>query len=235
MGIHPTAVIAAIGSTRARRCRGALRGDRRRCEDRRRHGDRSILFPGPGREPRGRMPPLSARDALCRRAAREPRDPAFRRRDRLGRVWLCRRGRKAHGNFHRLAKSKFRMTWRSAQIPPSIAGRSDRTEIGAGTKLDNLVHIAHNVRIGENTVIAAQTGISGSASIGRNVAIGGQVLDWAIIARSKTAPWLAGKRASSREDRSQRADRLGHAGAAAGKIQGAICLVQPLAGTGGNG
>jgi UDP-3-O-[3-hydroxymyristoyl] glucosamine N-acyltransferase len=54
-------------------------------------------------------------------------------------------------------------------------GSLDHTEIGAGTKLDNLVHVAHNVVIGENTVIAAQTGVSGSSSIGRNVAIGGQV------------------------------------------------------------
>jgi UDP-3-O-[3-hydroxymyristoyl] glucosamine N-acyltransferase len=54
-------------------------------------------------------------------------------------------------------------------------GSLDRTEIGAGTKLDNLVHIAHNVTIGENTVIAAQTGISGSSVIGTNVAMGGQV------------------------------------------------------------
>ena len=54
-------------------------------------------------------------------------------------------------------------------------GSLDRTEIGAGTKLDNLVHVAHNVSIGENTVIAAQTGISGSTVIGKNVAIGGQV------------------------------------------------------------
>lgn len=53
-------------------------------------------------------------------------------------------------------------------------GSLDRTEIGAGSKLDNLVHIAHNVRIGENTVMAAQTGISGSVVIGRNVAFGGQ-------------------------------------------------------------
>ncbi len=43
-------------------------------------------------------------------------------------------------------------------------GSLGRTEIRAGTKLDNLVHIAHNVSIGENTVIAAQTGISGSVS-----------------------------------------------------------------------
>jgi UDP-3-O-[3-hydroxymyristoyl] glucosamine N-acyltransferase len=54
-------------------------------------------------------------------------------------------------------------------------GSLGRTEIGAGTKLDNLVHIAHNVLIGENTVLAAQTGVSGSSVIGKNVAIGGQV------------------------------------------------------------
>lgn len=54
-------------------------------------------------------------------------------------------------------------------------GSLGRTEIGAGTKLDNLVHVAHNVDIGENTVIAAQTGISGSSVIGKNVAMGGQV------------------------------------------------------------
>jgi len=54
-------------------------------------------------------------------------------------------------------------------------GSLDLTEIGAGTKLDNLVHIAHNVTIGENTVIAAQTGISGSSKIGKNAILGGQV------------------------------------------------------------
>ena len=49
------------------------------------------------------------------------------------------------------------------------------TEIKDGVKIDNLVHIAHNVIIKENTVIAGQTGIAGSAIIGRNVMIGGQV------------------------------------------------------------
>jgi len=49
------------------------------------------------------------------------------------------------------------------------------TRIKAGAKLDNLVHIAHNVVVGGNTVMAAQTGISGSTKIGRNVMIGGQV------------------------------------------------------------
>ncbi|WP_276134148.1 UDP-3-O-(3-hydroxymyristoyl)glucosamine N-acyltransferase [Polluticoccus soli] len=49
------------------------------------------------------------------------------------------------------------------------------TVIRKGVKLDNLIQIAHNVEIGENTVIAAQTGVSGSTKIGRNCIIGGQV------------------------------------------------------------
>lgn len=49
------------------------------------------------------------------------------------------------------------------------------TRIEKGAKLDNLVQIAHNVIIGENTVIAAQTGISGSTKLGKNCMIGGQV------------------------------------------------------------
>lgn len=49
------------------------------------------------------------------------------------------------------------------------------TVIKKGVKLDNLIQIAHNVEIGENTVIAAQTGIAGSAHIGKNCMIGGQV------------------------------------------------------------
>ena len=56
----------------------------------------------------------------------------------------------------------------------------DRATIGStiikkGVKIDNLVQIAHNVEIGENTVIAAQTGIAGSTKIEKDVMIGGQV------------------------------------------------------------
>ncbi|MCH7472518.1 UDP-3-O-(3-hydroxymyristoyl)glucosamine N-acyltransferase, partial [bacterium] len=50
----------------------------------------------------------------------------------------------------------------------------DQTVIHAGTKLDNLVQVAHGVRLGANTVIAAQTGISGSTRIGNWCIIGGQ-------------------------------------------------------------
>jgi len=48
------------------------------------------------------------------------------------------------------------------------------TIIGKGVKLDNLVQIAHNVELGENTVMAAQVGVSGSTKIGKNVLVGGQ-------------------------------------------------------------
>jgi len=54
-------------------------------------------------------------------------------------------------------------------------GALDKTVIGAGTKLDNLVHIGHNDIIGANVVIAAQTGVSGSSEIGDNCVVGGQV------------------------------------------------------------
>lgn len=55
----------------------------------------------------------------------------------------------------------------------------DRATIGstiikAGVKLDNLIQIAHNVEVGESTVIAAQAGVSGSTKIGKGVMIGGQ-------------------------------------------------------------
>jgi len=54
-------------------------------------------------------------------------------------------------------------------------GSLDDTRIAEGVKLDNLVHIGHNVKIGVHTVIAAQTGVSGSSTIGDNVIVGGQV------------------------------------------------------------
>jgi UDP-3-O-[3-hydroxymyristoyl] glucosamine N-acyltransferase len=56
----------------------------------------------------------------------------------------------------------------------------DRATLGStiirkGVKIDNLIQIAHNVEIGENTVIASQTGIAGSTKLGKNMMIGGQV------------------------------------------------------------
>jgi len=53
-------------------------------------------------------------------------------------------------------------------------GSLEDTRIGEGVKLDNLVHVGHNVKIGAHTVIAAQAGISGSCDLGHYVVIGGQ-------------------------------------------------------------
>ncbi len=54
-------------------------------------------------------------------------------------------------------------------------GALDATVIGRGTKLDNMVHIAHNAQIGEDIVIAAQTGISGSSVLEDGCVVAGQV------------------------------------------------------------
>jgi UDP-3-O-[3-hydroxymyristoyl] glucosamine N-acyltransferase len=54
-------------------------------------------------------------------------------------------------------------------------GSLDDTRIAEGVKLDNLVHVGHNVQIGAHSVVAAQTGISGSSRLGHHVVCGGQV------------------------------------------------------------
>ncbi len=54
-------------------------------------------------------------------------------------------------------------------------GALDKTVIGPGTKLDNLVHIGHNCQLGANVIMAAQVGLSGSVSIGDDCLFGGQV------------------------------------------------------------
>ena len=82
-------------------------------------------------------------------------------------------------------------------------------------KIDNLVQIAHNVHIGEHTVIAAQTGISGSSTVGKRAMIGGQVgiadhctlEDGAIRRRASRHP--------HRQNNSPRSNRLGHSRAPA--------------------
>lgn len=54
-------------------------------------------------------------------------------------------------------------------------GTTGDTVIGAGTKIDNLVQIAHNVEIGERCIVVSQAGIAGSAKLGNRVVVGGQV------------------------------------------------------------
>jgi UDP-3-O-[3-hydroxymyristoyl] glucosamine N-acyltransferase len=54
-------------------------------------------------------------------------------------------------------------------------GSVDDTVVGKGTKLDNLVHVGHNVRIGERCLLTAGVGIAGSTRLGNDVILGGQV------------------------------------------------------------
>ena len=54
-------------------------------------------------------------------------------------------------------------------------GTISDTIIGKGSKLDNLIHIAHNVKIGKNCIIAGQAGIAGSSILEHNVTLAGQV------------------------------------------------------------
>lgn len=53
-------------------------------------------------------------------------------------------------------------------------GSIGSTVIGSGSKIDNLVHIGHNVRLGEHCIVVAQVGIAGSTTVGRYVTLGGQ-------------------------------------------------------------
>lgn len=64
--------------------------------------------------------------------------------------------------------------------------RFKTTRIAKGTKIDNLVQIAHNVELGEHNILAAQTGIAGSTKTGRNVMMGGQV---GILGHVEIAPF----------------------------------------------
>lgn len=54
-------------------------------------------------------------------------------------------------------------------------GALGETRVGRGTKIDNLVHLAHNVTVGEHALLVAQVGVSGSTKLGKGVALGGQV------------------------------------------------------------
>ena len=95
------------------------------------------------------------------------------------------------------------------------------TSIGEGTKLDNMVHVGHNCRIGRHVVIAAQTGFSGGVVVEDYAVIGGQVGigDKARIESRRGAGLRL--RNPHVEDRARRAGGLGHARAPAERIPGA--------------
>lgn len=83
-----------------------------------------------------------------------------------------------NGIHHKIPQTGIVVVGDDVEIGANVAidrARFGRTVIGNGTKIDNLVHIAHNVEIGKNCLIVGQVGIAGSAKIGNNVILAGQV------------------------------------------------------------
>lgn len=82
------------------------------------------------------------------------------------------------GKFQRLEHSGRVVIEDDVEIGPNVivaqAKTGRETVIGQGTKIDALVHIAHNVKIGKNCIIVAQSGLAGSVVIGNGVMIAGQ-------------------------------------------------------------
>src|SRR5437762_7325491 len=84
----------------------------------------------------------------------------------------------AHGRYEKVPQIGIVQIDDDVEIGANVTidrARFGRTWIQKGVKIDNLVHIAHNVVVGENTVMAAQVGIAGSTHIGKRVVVGGQV------------------------------------------------------------
>lgn len=84
----------------------------------------------------------------------------------------------ADGSYRKIPQMGFVILESDVEIGANTT--IDRATLGAtvvkqGTKLDNLIQIAHNVNVGEHTVMAAQVGVAGSVKIGSNCQIGGQV------------------------------------------------------------
>jgi len=85
---------------------------------------------------------------------------------------------KDKGVYHKIPQVGIAVIEDDVEIGANVTidrGTMGETCIGRGTKIDNLVQIAHNVKIGENSIIVSQVGISGSTEVGKNVTIAGQV------------------------------------------------------------
>ena len=124
---------------------------------------------------RCRLPDLSARHHSRANVHRSARHHSQRRGHRRRWLWVRSRARADTKKFRRSGLCKSMTTWRSAPTPRSIARASVGPGFKQGVKIDNLVQIAHNVVVGQHSIIAAQAGIAGSSRVGDHVMIGGQV------------------------------------------------------------
>ncbi len=82
------------------------------------------------------------------------------------------------GKFHKIPQVGVVVIGDDVEIGANVTidrATMGETVVKSGVKLDNLVHLAHNVVVGENSVFAGQAGVAGSGRIGKNVMVGGQV------------------------------------------------------------
>ncbi len=99
------------------------------------------------------------------------------------------------------------------------------TRIGAGSKIDNLVQVGHNVRIGRDVLLAAQVGISGSATLEDRVTLGGQVGVQGHIVIGRGGVWnSASARAKARNGLFARSSGRCSAGASSATITAPACV-----------
>lgn len=86
--------------------------------------------------------------------------------------------KRGDGSWHKIPQAGIAVIGDDVEIQAnSVLDRATigETQIGDGTKIDNLVHVAHAVKVGENTLLCAQVGIAGSARVGNNCVLTGQV------------------------------------------------------------
>ncbi len=129
-----------------------------------------------GRDDRPRLRDPGERHDLCGNVGGRSSDRSVRSCAGLHGLWVC--ARPGTGEYVAFPQQGTLRIEDDVEIGANTTidrGALGETRIGRGTKIDNLVHIAHNCVIGKNVVIAAQTGISGSTNICDGAVIGGQV------------------------------------------------------------
>ena len=172
-GVHPSAVVAPDAVDRRERRGRAAGRDRRRAEigPRCRIGPAAVIGEGVvlGADCR-----IGAHVIAQPRAAGRPGGRLSRRPHRPGRLWLCHHRRGDFVSVPQLGRVVLEDDVEIGANTTIDRGSLHDTVIGAGSRLDNLVQIGHNVRLGRGCVIVAQAGISGSTILEDHVMVAGQ-------------------------------------------------------------
>ena len=173
-GIHPSAVVADSGSAWRRCFGGAPRRVGRRSAGRREYRDRCWGDRRPRLEARRRLLGPRGGGHLRRCHGGRPGHFAFRVRAGRRRLWV-RFDQDHYEKFPQIGTVEIGNDVEIGANACVDRGALGATVIGDGTKLDNMVHIGHNCRLGKHVVMAAQVGLSGGVVVEDYVVMGGQV------------------------------------------------------------